>query len=169
MEFVELDSLSLRDWIYLTERRPAPFGETTARLVFRPKTHYVGIRNGDGRLVAAGGVTIATVEVAGRHAFDVVGMGGLILRTELRGRGLAGPLMDRLAARAAQLGPDRAMLFCEPGLVDRYARRDFRLISAPVRADQPDGQIVVPVAAMWRPLRPATWPPGAVRVDGLLF
>ena len=169
VEFVELGPLSLRDWVTVTARAREPFGPASAGLTFRPKEHHIGVRHPDGRLVAVVGATVATVAVEGYGSFEVVGIGGLIIREEMRGHGLAGPLMDRLRALIDDLGPDRAMLFCGPGLVSLYARRGYRLIPAPVHADQPEGRIAVPMAAMWRPLRPAEWPTGVVELRGLPF
>jgi hypothetical protein len=87
----------------------------------------------------------------------------------MRGRGLSGPLMDRLRELAERLGPDRAMLFCEPKLVPLYQSRGYAELSAPVWVDQPSGPVRLPMSAMWRPLRPASWPSGSVRLHGLPF
>lgn len=169
VEFVELGALSLRDWVGLTARDREPFGPANAGLTFRPKEHHIGVRHADGRLVAVVGATVATVAVEGYGSFEVVGVGSLIVREEIRGRGLSKPLMDRVRALIDDLGPDRAMLFCGPDLVSLYTRRGYRLISAPVHADQPGGRIAVPMAAMWRPLRPVEWPAGVVELRGLPF
>ncbi len=169
LEFLELGRLSLRDWARLVGAEPSPFGETTAGLEFRPKDHHVAVRDTHGQLIAAAGATVATVAVDGHDPFEVVGYGALIVRADARGRQLSGPLMDRLRTLADRLGPDRAMLFCEPHLVRLYARRGYREIAAPVWVDQPSGSLRMPLRAMWRPLRPVGWPRGVVRVDGLPF
>ena len=93
----------------------------------------------------------------------------LIVCEKMRGRGLSGPLMDRLKALVERLGPDRAMLFCEPRLMPLYARRGYEPITAPVWADQRRGLIEMPLPAMWRAVRPASWPAGVVRLRGLPF
>lgn len=169
MELVELGPLSVQDWLQLTGREREPFGATTAGLTFRPKDRHAAFRDRDGTLAAAVGATVATVRVGGGGPFEVVGIGGLIVRRDLRGRDLATPLMDRLRDMIDSLGPERAMLFCEEGLVAGYARRGYARIDAPVRVDQPGGRIEIPLRAMWRPLRPSTWPPGTVDLDGLPF
>jgi hypothetical protein len=88
----------------------------------------------------------------------------------LRGRGLMSTLVEPLLRLAEGLGPERAMLFCRPELVAPYRRLGFIEIAAPVWADQPEGRIEMPMAAMWRALRPgAKWPPGRVDVRGLPF
>jgi predicted GNAT family N-acyltransferase len=169
LEFVELGRLSFGDWARLIGGEASPFGENTARLEFRPKDHHVAIRDRHGELIAAAGATVATVAVDGHDPFEVVGYGALIVRADARGRQLSGPLMDRLRTLADRLGPDRAMLFCEPRLVRLYSRRGYREIFAPVWVDQPSGPVQMPMRAMWRPLRPVGWPSGVVRLDGLPF
>lgn len=169
LEFVELGRLSFGEWARLTGGERSPFGEITAALEFRPKDHHVAVRDEHGRLIAAAGATVATVSVDGGEPFEVVGYGALIIRADARGRHLSGPLMDRIKTLAQRLGPDRAMLFCEPHLVRLYARRDYREIVAPVWVDQPSGPLRMPLRTMWRPLRPVDWPPGVVRLDGLPF
>ena len=168
LELVEFGTLPRRAWIELTERDPAPFGRSIVGLIYRDKERHLAWRSTDGRLVAVIGMTVATVEVAGGPPFDVVGMGSFIVRRDLRGRGLSRLLSE--AARGRDLpGPDRAMLFCEPTLVELHRRRGYLPIEAPVRVDQPGGRIEMPIPAMWRPIRPSTWPSGAVDVQGLPF
>jgi GNAT superfamily N-acetyltransferase len=169
VEVVEFGALSLREWIDLTGRAREAFGQTTARLTFRPKDHHVGLRDSDGRLIAVAGATIASVEVEGSERFDVVGIGALIVRADMRGNGLARPVMDAVSTLAMRLGPDRAMIFCEPETMALHVTRGYAPISAPVWADQPDGRIEMPLAAMWRALRPSEWPAGTVNLDGLPF
>ncbi|MGN6869585.1 MAG: GNAT family N-acetyltransferase [Solirubrobacteraceae bacterium] len=169
MEFVELGSLSVGDWLGLVGHERAPFGPASAGLTFRPKDRHIGARNDAGRLVAVVGAAIATVEVVGYGQFDVVGLGGFIIHREARGSGLAGQLMDRMTPLVESMGPDRAMLFCEPDLMRLYARKGYTPIPAKVSADQPDGRIEVPIPAMWRALRPTHWPAGVVELHGPPF
>jgi len=168
MEFVELGSLSLRDWVALTGRERNLFGASTAGLAYRPKERHLVARDAE-RLVAAIGVTIATVEIAGNDPFEIVGIGSLVVHESARGTGIASELMRRLRPMLDPLGPDRAMLFCRPELMPIYARRDYRPIGASVEVDQPTGPIEMPIPAMWRPLRPCTWPSGRARLHGLPF
>jgi GNAT superfamily N-acetyltransferase len=169
LELVEIGMVSRRDWLELTDRDPAAFGDVTAGLIYRDKELHVGWRGRDGRLVAVLGLTVATVDVGGREPFDVVGMGSFIVRRDFRGRGLSRALSVAARERAKLLGPDRAMLFCAPNAVDVHRRRGYLPIEAPVRVDQPDGRIDMPIPAMWRPIRPSDWPRGVVEVQGLPF
>jgi GNAT superfamily N-acetyltransferase len=169
LELVELGRLSLGDWLDLTERDPAAFGPSTASLIYRDKDRHLGLRSPDGRLAAVLGMTVAGIEIEGHEPFGVVGMGSLIVRRESRGRDLSGVLSRAARSRASQLGHDRAMLFCEPELVELHRRRGYALIDARVTVDQPGGRIEMPIPAMWRPIRPCEWPSGHVDVVGLPF
>ena len=110
------------------------------------------------------------IELEAAEGFEVVGLGSVIVTRLLRGRGLLSRLVEPLLALAADLGPERAMLFCRPELVALYRGLEFVEIGAPVWVDQPGGRIEMPLASMWRPLRAgAEWPPGRVDVRGLPF
>jgi GNAT superfamily N-acetyltransferase len=168
-ELVECGTLSFGEWARLISDEATPFGRRTADLQWRPKEVNVGVRNERGKLVAVGGATVAAVEVEGHGRFEVVGKGGLIVRPEARGLGLAKLIIERVQELTLELGPDREMCFCEPHLVPMYARLGYREIEDPVWVAQPSGPIVMPLRAMWRPIRPAEWPSGTVHVDGLPF
>lgn len=168
-ELVEFGALSLAEWARLVGSETMPFGAATAGLEFRAKDRHVGIRDGAGRLLAAAGATVATVEVAGHEPFEVVGLGALIVRRDMRGRGLSAPIMDRVTQLVESLGPDRAMLLCEPHLLSLYRTRGYAEIPDPVSVDQVAGRVMLPMSAMWRPIRPTHWPAGPVRIHGLPF
>lgn len=170
LQIVELGPLSMRDWGDLVEGERDPFGDTCAGFVFRPKDHHVGIRDGDGRLLAAGGWSLVHVEVDGHGRFPVIGLGALIVRHELRGSGLGGAIMERLRDRIAETGIACRMLLCESHLVELYTRWAYTPIEEPVWVEQPTGPVRWPLHAMWRPNLPgASWPAGTVRVHGLPF
>jgi GNAT superfamily N-acetyltransferase len=168
-ELVEYGSLSLREWARLIEGESAPFGEVSAGLEWRPKDINVGVRDEGGTLVAVGGATVATVEIEGHGRFDVVGKGGLIVRPEARGLGLSRRIIERVQEISLELGPDRAMCFCEPRLCPMYARFGYSEIPDPVWVEQPSGPIVMPMSAMWEPIRPVEWPRGTIHLDGPPF
>jgi predicted N-acetyltransferase YhbS len=170
VELVELTVLGDADWAQLRDGEQEPFGAIGEALHWSAKDHYMALRGDDGRLLAAAGVAVFEVEVEGTGAFEVVGLGGVIVTHTMRGRGLFSRVVGPALAKAAQLGPERMMLFCRPELVARYARLGFRVIDAPVWADQPGGHIEMPHEAMWLALREgAEWPAGRVDVRGLPF
>jgi predicted GNAT family N-acyltransferase len=171
VELVELGALSDDDWAELQDGEHEPFGPVGARLAWRPKDRHIGLREPDGRLVAVAGAVIATVEVERAGSFDLVGLGSLIVTRSHRRSGLMSKVVEPLLRLAEGMGPDRGMIFCRPDLVALYRQIAFIEITAPVWADQPDGRIEMPLAAMWRALHEGAeeWPPGRVDVHGLPF
>jgi predicted GNAT family N-acyltransferase len=165
MELVELPEMTPEGRAELAAGEAHPFGIND--LQWRESDRYLALRD-DGKLVAAAGLVVATVEAA--EAFDVVGVGGVIVARPRRGEGLMRRVIEAAMTRAEQLGPAFAMLFCSFANSRRYARFGFREITAPVTAEQPDRVVTMGEVAMWRPLKPdAAWPDGPVRVRGLPF
>ncbi len=170
MRLVELDRRSEPYWDELIAGEQEPFGGIGEQLVWRDKTHNIGIRADDGRLVAAGGVVLADVTVARAPSFQVAGIGGLIVAHRARGRGVARLLAARLLDLAGELKTERAMLFCRPELTSLYAQFGFVTIEAPVWVDQPEGRVEMPMPAMWSALDSgAGWPAGRVDLLGEPF
>jgi len=170
MEVVELDSFGSEDWNALIDGEQEAWGGTGEGLHWQDKDRHMGIRSESGGLLAAGGLAVASVQVPGSPEFEVVGVGGVIVHRSVRRRGLATRLLGGLLALAATMGPDRAMLFCRPELLAFYERLGFREIKAPVRAQQPGGEIEMPMRSAWLPLLGSpVWPEGPVTVRGLPF
>ena len=170
MELVELERLSEHDWAEVVAGEQQPFGPEGSQLTWREKERHVGLRSGDGRLLALAGVVIVAVEIAGAASFEVVGLGSVIVTRSDRGRGLMMRVVEPALRVAEGMGPDRAMLFCRPELVGLYKRVAFSEITAAVWVDQPGRRVELPMRAMWRPLREGVaWPPGRVDVRGLPF
>jgi predicted GNAT family N-acyltransferase len=171
LERVELGPLTESDWEELQAGEHEPFGPVGAKLAWRPKDRHIGLRDPGGRLVAVAGAVLADVEVESVGAFQVVGLGSLIVTRAARGTGLMSEVVDPLLRLAEGMGPERGMIFCRPELVALYARIGFIEITAPVWADQPPGRIEMPLSSMWRPLRDGVpaWPAGRVDVRGEPF
>jgi predicted GNAT family N-acyltransferase len=165
-----LDEITPLHWSEIVVDEREPWGGVAEGLAWAEKEHSIGLRDDDGRLVAVAGAVIAEIEVEDAEAFHVVGIGGVFVTRRERGCGLVWKLLEPLLETAADMGPDRAMLFCRAQLRELYARLAFVEISAPVWAQQPGGRLEVPLCAMWRPLREgARWPEGLVEVRGLPF
>jgi predicted GNAT family N-acyltransferase len=170
LDLVELGQLTDREWTDLIDGEHEPFGPVGASLAWRPKDRHVALQAPDGRLVAAAGAVVATLKIEGEQRLEVVGIGSVMVTRLLRGQGLMSRLVEPLRRLAEGMGPDRAMLFCRPELVELYRGLGFAEITAPVWADQPQGRIEMPLVAMWQALRAgAEWPPGRVDVSGLPF
>jgi GNAT superfamily N-acetyltransferase len=169
VRLVELDRVTEADWQEVIAGERDPFGLVGDDLRWREKSRNLALRDDDGRLVGLAGLVLADLR-AGDTPLQVAGVGGVIVTRCARGRGLARVVIERLLAIAPELGAERAMLFCLPANVGLYEKFGFRPIEVPVTARQPTGTIVMPMPAMWRPLSPAaTWPSGAVELDGEPF
>ncbi|MFE7114767.1 GNAT family N-acetyltransferase [Streptomyces sp. NPDC057654] len=140
-----------------------PFRVAECGLVWRLKDHHFGIRM-DGRLVAHAGLVVLPLSVGGRR-MDVVGLGGIGVAEDQRGRGLARQVVNGALEYARTLGPEFAFLFCRADVAGLYIRLGWHEIDAQVEVEQPDGPAVMPLRTLWVPLRQgAQWPEGPVRL-----
>jgi predicted GNAT family N-acyltransferase len=170
VRLVELDRVTGDDWQQIVAGEPEPFGAVGETLVWRDKTHHVGVRDDAGQLVAMAGLVLADVRVADEPPMQVAGIGGVIVTKAARGQGLARMMVERVIDIAGQLEVERAMLFCLPQNTGLYAKFGFQPIERPVWAQQPGGLIEVPMRAMFKPLAGAAgWPEGRVELLGEPF
>ena len=171
MDAIELASVDSEQWRALQGDEPHPWGGGQAeQLSWAEKQRYVGVQGEDGELLATGGVLVAEVSAGGGEPFRVAGIGGVIVRPDMRGQGLARIVVAAILEMGRGLGPAHAMLFCREPLVPLYERFDFRTIDASVSAAQPGGRIEMQMRSMWAPLRgDASWPDGPVEVLGEPF
>ncbi|WP_406862766.1 GNAT family N-acetyltransferase [Streptomyces sp. HUAS MG47] len=140
-----------------------PFRVAECGLVWRLKDHHFGIRV-DGRVVAHAGLVVLPVSVGGIR-MDVVGLGGVGVAPDQRGRGLARHVVSGTMKHARTLGPEFALLFCRPDVAALYARFDWNELDGEVEVEQPDGVAMMPLRTMWFPLRgEGRWPDGPVRL-----
>ncbi|KOV64082.1 GNAT family N-acetyltransferase [Streptomyces sp. MMG1121] len=144
-----------------------PFGVAAAGLTWLPKEEHVGIRRGS-RLVAHAGLLRLPV-VIGEAETQVVGVGGVAVAPDLRGRGLARLVVTAALENARAMGPQHALLFCRPPLVPLYQCLGWHLLDEDVLVEQPEARVVVmPLRTMVTPLRDnAHWPSGPVRLLSL--
>ena len=170
VRLVKLDRVAHEDWQRIVAGEREPFGGIGETLVWRDKSHHVGVRDDAGQLVAMAGLVMADVRVADEPPMQVAGIGGVIVTEAARRQGLACMMVERLLEIAAELGAERAMLFCLPKNMSLYAKFGFQPIEQTVSAQQPGGMIAVPMRAMWKPLAGATgWPEGRVELLGEPF
>jgi GNAT superfamily N-acetyltransferase len=170
MDLAELDALTARDWDEIVAGEPEPFGRIGEELTWRRKDRYVGLHDESGRLLAVAGVALAEVRGVSGTPFRVAGIGGVIVTREARGGGLGRRVIEGALEVAARLPADQAMLFCLPRNMALYEKFGFSPVEADVHARQPSGRILMPLRAMWAPLREgAGWPEGAIDVLGEPF
>lgn len=169
VELIEFGRLSEEQYAELVGDEADPWGAGEDDLAWRPKDRHVGLRDDDGRLVAAAGLVVVEVQVGEQPPIPVVGLGGVIVTAPYRGRGLGRRVITEALERARAMGPEIAMLFCRAENVGLYQRHGFAEIPEPVFVDQPDGPVEIS-EAMWRPLEEgARLPEGIVKVNGLPF
>ena len=146
-----------------------PFGLEDDDIEWQEKPYQTLLRADDGTLIAKVGLVVVDVE-AGRETFPVAGVGGVIVTRAERGKGRLRQTLEPALERAVELGPERALLFCAERNVPVYARFGFEVVEAPVIVQQTAGPFVMPMPAMWRPLREGVrWPVGLVSLPGPPF
>jgi predicted N-acetyltransferase YhbS len=146
-----------------------PFEMRGITLSYRPKDRHVALRAESGRLVASAGLLITEVEIAGER-FPAVGLGGVIVNADYRGRGLARRVVEEALDRARTMGPPFVVLFCHDDRVGLYERLGFARVDPAVSVRQPSGVADMPQEMMWRSLHArASWPEGTVIVPDLPF
>ena len=169
MEVVEFGSLTDEHRQALEGDERDPFDVAGITLQFRSKERHVGLQDDSGRLVASTGIVVVDVEVDGER-FPVVGLGGVIVSAPYRGRGLARRVVEEALARARQLGPRFAMLFCHEDRAGLYRRLGFVDLPGEILVEQPSGHATMTQRTMWLALHgDASWPPGKVIVHSLPF
>src|ERR1039458_2304244 len=72
------------------------------------------------------------------------GFGGVIVRADHRGRGLAREVAQAALAKARTLGPAFALLFCHEDRAGLYRKLGFAEIISEVVVKQPDGCAPMP-------------------------
>lgn len=169
MELVEFGRLTDERRAELEGDEQDPWDAADWTMRFRPKEQHAGLRDDRGRLVASAGMLVVDVEVEGRR-FPVVGLGGVIVNSEHRGRGYAREVVSAAIKRAGRLGPDFMLLFCHADRAGLYRKLGFTEVTTKATVEQPTGTATMPMVAMWRALRPgAVWPEGRVAVLSLPF
>jgi predicted N-acetyltransferase YhbS len=169
VQLVEFDSLTEEQRSQLEGDEPDPFDARGITLQFRAKDRHVGLRDGMGRLVASAGLVLAEVEVE-RERLDIVGLGGVIVNADHRGRGLGREVVQAALGSARGVGPAFAILFCHADRGVLYRKLGFAEVNAEVLVQQPAGYVPIPQRTMWRALHDgARWPAGRVVVESLPF
>ena len=168
MEVVDFGPLTDEERAQLEGDEFDPFDGAGMTLQYRGKERHVALRD-EGRLVASAGLTTTEVEVA-RRRFAVVGLGGVIVNADHRGRGLARRILEEALNRARATGSPFVILFCHPDRVGLYERLGFATITSPVSVQQPNGFESMTQRTMWQALRhDVSWPPGHVTIHDLPF
>ncbi|MDI3403689.1 GNAT family N-acetyltransferase [Streptomyces cavernicola] len=163
LQAVQLPSYSRAEQVEILGDGDDPFGVAHTGLAWLPKEVHFGIRL-DGSLVAHAGLLRLPVTV-GDVDTELVGVGGVAVAPDVRGRGLARQVLAAALDHARSMGPRHALLFCRPPLVSLYGRLGWRLLDEEVLVQQHAGVVVMPLRTMWAPLHEdAPWPGGKLRL-----
>ncbi|MEU9160938.1 GNAT family N-acetyltransferase [Streptomyces sp. NPDC048424] len=145
---------------------PDPFGVAEAGLTWLPKEDHFGVRQGD-RLVAHAGLLRLPLSIGGVDT-EFMGVGGVAVAPDVRGRGLARLVLTAALDHARTTGLHHALLFCRPLLVPLYERLGWRTLDEDVHVEQPGGTVKMPLPTMTIPLRAdAHRPDGPVHLRSL--
>ena len=170
VDLVDLGRLTEEQYAELVGDEEDPWSAARLPLDWRPKDRHIAMCDDDGKLVAAAGLVVAEVQFGERQPIGLVGIGSVIVAARHRRRGLGWQVISAAVRSASDLGPDVAMLFCRPALVELYRRHGFAEVPGPVLVDQPSGVVEMPWVTMWRPLkRGASFADGVVKLHGLPF
>ncbi|MFD8224654.1 GNAT family N-acetyltransferase [Streptomyces massasporeus] len=144
-----------------------PFGVAGTGLTWLPKEDHFGVRLG-GRLVAHAGLLRLPVAI-GEVETEVMGVGGVAVAPDVRGRGLARLVLAAALDHARTQGPAQALLFCRAPLVPLYQRLGWHPLDTEVLVEQPSPALVtMPLRTMTTPLHDtARLPTGRVRLYSL--
>ncbi|MDI3421201.1 GNAT family N-acetyltransferase [Streptomyces luteolus] len=165
---VRLGSYSRAEQVEILGNDDDPFGVADTGLTWLPKAVHFGIRL-DGRLVAHAGLLRLPVTV-GDEDLELVGVGGVAVAADVRGRGLARQVLSAALDHARTMGPRHALLFCRPPLVALYGRLGWHILEQDVLVEQHTGPVVMPLRTMWTALREdedgngVRWPAGQLRL-----
>ncbi|MFJ5775398.1 GNAT family N-acetyltransferase [Streptomyces sp. NPDC093094] len=163
MEPVRLAAYTRTDQTEILGDGADPFGVAGTGLTFLPKDDHFGIRLA-GRLVAHAGLLRLSL-TAGDTATEAMGVGGVAVAPDVRGRGLARRVVAAALDHARTQGPPFALLFCRAPLVPFYRHLGWHPVESPVHVEQHDGPVLMPLCTMWTPLHGAPGlPQGPVRL-----
>ncbi|NBE56319.1 GNAT family N-acetyltransferase [Streptomyces boluensis] len=162
LKAVQLPSYTRTEQVEILGDGEDPFGVADTGLTWLPKDVHFGIRL-DGRLVAHAGLLRLPVTV-GDVDTELVGVGGVAVAPDVRGRGLARQVLSAALDHARTMGPLHALLFCRPPLAALYGHIGWRPLDQDVRVEQHAGPVVMPLRTMWTPLHEDDWPGGSLRL-----
>jgi GNAT superfamily N-acetyltransferase len=126
----------------------------------RTETHV--FVSAQGKKMCHVGLVRQTVGVSG-VSLDVAGVGGVLVRNDARGHGyghIAMEAAEEFVAREMKIG--FLLLFCREAVRSWYDALGWRKVLGATWAEQPNGEIVLPLASMWKSLNGARWPDGDV-------
>ncbi|MHB1519154.1 MAG: GNAT family N-acetyltransferase [Acidimicrobiales bacterium] len=166
---VQRDDFDEDDLLRIVDGELDPFEVDHLDMAWMAKTDHVVLEE-SGRAIAHAGWVHVEVEPEGHRPVAAIGLGGVLVHHDHRGRGLGRRVVEEAVALMALEERPIALLFC---LVDRlalYRRLGWHRQQGEVVVDQPSGPVVMPLETCWLPLFPgASLPDGGLRTPGLPF
>lgn len=157
------------DYAEIVDGEPDPYGTDGLGIVWRTKTSHIGLRE-EGRLIGHAGWVPAEVESTSGASLKILGLGSVMMHRDRRGHGVGGRLVLEAMHRMREVGEPVAMLFCRHARLPFYERLGWLPIHGTVTADQPTGEVAIPLVTCWTPLvEGAELPDADLHVVGLPF
>jgi GNAT superfamily N-acetyltransferase len=168
VEVTEVPEFSQEDAAALAGGDADPYGTEHLAITWRPPDRHVVVTD-DGATIGHAGFLLIEVEVDGVELRGV-GLGGVMVHPDRRGRGIGENLVRETTSRMGSLRRSFGMLFCRDARLPFYERMGWRKVGGDVVADQVRGPIVMPLNACWYPFSSdLEVPSSGVRVLGLPF
>ena len=169
MQLVDLGDCGPGDFAEIVDGETDPYGTDHLGIVWRDKSGHIGLSE-EGRLIGHAGWVPVQVQGTNGQVVDVLGLGGVMVHREFRGKGAGRQVVLGAMRRMVDLGGSIGMLFCRSERLRFYERMGWFPIDKTVTADQPSGLITMPLVTCWTPLVEGALPPATdLRVEGLPF
>ena len=169
MEVVDLPDFGPDDYAKIVDGELDPYGTDHLNIDWREKSGHVGLMD-DRRLIGHAGWVPARARAAAGQIVEVVGLGGVMVHREYRGKGVGQGLVVGAMKKMHELQSPIGMLFCRTERVRFYERMGWHPIEGRITADQSDGLVEVPLVACWTPLvAGASLPATELHIEGLPF
>ena len=117
----------------------------------------------------AGMLVIVSRNVSvGKQRITVGGIGGVVMRPELRGLGIATAMLNKAGEFIKHtLGADFGLLICRREVAPVYAKLGWVRVSGPTTFQQPAGRVTYPHDTMVFKCSDREWPDGPIDLCGL--
>jgi len=169
VELIDLPDFGPDDYGRIVDGETDPFATEDSGIEWREKSGHVGLTD-RGRLIGHAGWVPVQVETTPGQTVDVLGLGGVILHRDYRGKGAGRQVVLGAMARMAEAGGSIGLLFCLPRRLRFYQDMGWFRIDQVVTADQPTGSITMAMVTCWTPLAAgAILPTSDLHVQGLPF
>jgi GNAT superfamily N-acetyltransferase len=147
----------------LAEGEEDPSQTRPYKLQWRPTDTHVFL-SARGKRQCHVGIVEQIIEIGGTPT-RIAGIGGVLARKESRGCGYGRLTMEAAEDFARrEMGVEFILLFCRPVVKRWYDLLGWANVCDAVWADQPEGEVRIPLVAMTKSLGTNPWPQGEVHL-----